>query len=292
MQRQLLIRGIEGLGDAILQRPFVRAAIARWPEVYLETAWPQVYKDMPTLKVVRNRTPLYVYRKNMDRFLGWSTIAGTHDLIHLSFAQSHKGFQATLGEQLPLENTPYLFDIPDFGPCPIEHGGRPLAVVRPVTLRTEWTGPSRNPKPEYIALIAARLMATHYVVAIGDTEPGREWLVGDCPPNHLALLKGELSVEKLLALIQHASICVGGVGFMTVAAIAARTPIYTVLGGLGRHNSIERITDPRMDLACAGFAVPDNFCLCDKLDHDCDKTITGLLPKFAAWWANVTAAAH
>ena len=84
---------------------------------------------------------------------------------------------------LKVKFDPALFDLPDMGPSPVT-SDRPIAVIRPVTVRTEWRNEARNPRPEYIAAIAAELMATHTVVAVADLAPGQEWVVGELPPAH------------------------------------------------------------------------------------------------------------
>ena len=177
---------------------------------------------------------------------------------------------------------PALFVLPDMGSAPIE-SERPIAVVRPVTVRSEWKNEARNPRPEYVAAIAAELMATHTVVAVADLEEGQEWLIGELPPAHHYFVFGELPVRELLALVRDADIVVGGVGWIVPAGLALQVKTFVVLGGHGGHNAPEKIIDRRLDLSRIGFAMPENFCRCMNMLHQCDKTISGPVGQFYRW---------
>jgi hypothetical protein len=185
---------------------------------------------------------------------------------------------------------PALFDLPDMGPSPII-SDRPIAVVRPVTVRSEWRNEARNPRPEYVNVLAAELMATHTVVAIADLAPGEEWLIGQLPPAHHHFVAGELAVRELLALVRDADIIIGGVGWIVPAGLALKVKTFIVLGGHGGHNAPEKITDPRLDLRHIGFAIPENFCRCTNMLHNCDKRIADPLGQFSRWLRNTRAAA-
>src|SRR4029077_13079478 len=121
---------------------------------------------------------------------------------------------------MPLEGEPFVYELPDFGPAPVDSGGRPIAVIRPATVRKEWRNEARNPLPEYISWCAQELKRTHFVVSVADLSPGHEWLVNGAETTvHQAFHKGELNVERLLALTAAADIVVGGIGWVTLAAI-------------------------------------------------------------------------
>ena len=276
----LLIKGMCGLGDNILQRPFVRA-VGNIRPVFLETPWPQLYKDISVTPVRSGQRfrGLRTQWKNLNG-VGELPIApsGIEQTRHVSYHETTGSYQQAMEFVLPLGNVPYRFDLPDYGPSPIKI--KPIALVRPVTVRREWHNELRNPLPEYIEQIASRLMATHHVVLIADLVDREEWVVGPLPPHHKALLNGELSVTELMSLVAASDLCIGGIGWLTIAAIAYHRPVFTVLGGMGRHNSIERITDARMDLSLCGWAVPDRFCRCSDMLHNCDKKIANLEENF------------
>ncbi|MBS0244527.1 MAG: hypothetical protein JSS20_20335, partial [Proteobacteria bacterium] len=84
----LVIRGMNGLGDNLHQRPFVRAAAAREP-VYLSTPWPQLVADLPNVKPVRSGTTLRTQQKNERRgFVGWHTPPTGAKTIQLGYGSA------------------------------------------------------------------------------------------------------------------------------------------------------------------------------------------------------------
>lgn len=292
--RPLLVRGMWGLGDNIFQRPFVRAAAAQY-EVWLETPWPELYADLD-IRFVRRERKLRTQQKNMARQGAdrWSRPLPMREMT-VSYASHLAATSVIRGMEHRWSNfrvgfDPALFDLPDMGPAPVQFD-RPIAVVRPVTVRSEWRNEARNPRPEYVAAIAAELMATHTVVAIADLAPGHEWVVGEPPPAHRYFVHGELSVCELLALVRDADIVIGGGGWIVPAALALKVNTFIVLGGHGAHNAPEKITDPRLDLSRIGFAYPEHFCQCTNMLHDCDKVIADPVGQFYRWWGSSRAAA-
>ncbi|HMA71182.1 MAG TPA: hypothetical protein VKP67_06805 [Xanthobacteraceae bacterium] len=294
MRSPLLIRGMWGLGDNIYARPFVRAATQRY-DIWLETPWPELYEDL-NIRFVYGSRRLRTQLKNIARQPPnrWSkpplarrefTVSYGADISSMSIIEAlERRFQ-----MLGVEFDPGLFDLPDIGFCNIASG--PIAVVRPPTVRKEWRNEARNPRPEYIAAIAAELMATHTVVCIADLAPDQEWLVGELPPAYLHYDCGELNVRQLLGLVRVADVVVGGVGWIVPMGLALRTKTFIVLGGHGGHNAPEKITDPRLDLSRIGFAMPEKFCRCTNMLHNCDKTIADVVGQFDRWSTNFRIAA-
>ena len=294
MRWPLLIRGMWGLGDNIYSRPFVRAAAARY-DVWLETPWPELYEDLGIRFVCGSRR-LRTQQKNIARQPAsrWSN----PPTIRREFTVSYGGELGRMGIVAALERRyqlvgvefdPSLFDLPETGSCDIASG--PIAVIRPVTVRSEWRNEARNPRPEYVAAIAAALMATHTVICIADLAPEQEWLVGDLPPAHFHLIRGELSIRELVALLRAADVIVGGVGWIVPAGLALRTKTFVVLGGHGGHNAPEKITDPRLDLSRISFAMPEKFCRCTNMMHNCDKAIADVVGQFERWSTSLQQAA-
>jgi len=285
--RQILIRGPWGLGDNCYQRPFVRAAAEEY-ELWLDTPWPELYEDLD-VRFVRGARKLRTQTDNIalqseDR---WSRPLGyirEYQLHYTNLAASSiiRSLEKRWSVRLGVGFDPALFDLPDMGPSPVK-SERPIAVIRPVTLRTEWCNPARNPKPEYVNALAAELMSTHTVVAVASLAEGHEWAVGNLPPAHHYFVHGELAVRELLALVRDADIAVGGVGWIVPAVLALKTNAFIVLGGHGGHNAPEKITDPRLDLSRIGFAIPDRFCRCTHMPHNCEKTITDPVGQFSNW---------
>ena len=51
------------------------------------------------------------------------------------------------------------------------------------------------------------------------------------PPHNLARLRGESTVNQLMAMVRDAAVVVGGVGWIVPAAIAMKTAAFIVLAG-------------------------------------------------------------
>lgn len=278
---------MKGLGDNIYQRIFVRAA-ASCRTVWLETPWPELYADLPGVRCVKAPTQLRTQAKNIARQPPprWHRApAGARPLRmgygHASMTQT--GIIGAMEALLPLAGAPFVMDLPNFGPSRSCFARKPIAIVRPVTVRSEWRNEARNPRPDYVAAIAAELMRDYHVVSIADLAPGQEWLVEPAPPAHERFHHGELAFPDLMALVQSAALIVGGVGWIVPAAIAAQVPAFIVLGGQGGHNAPDKITDRRMDLSRIGWAWPDRYCRCADMRHACDKRIHDPLAQFATW---------
>jgi hypothetical protein len=277
-----------GLGDNIYSRPFVRAAAVQYG-VYLDTPWPELYADLD-IKFVRGSRKLRTQQNNMARQPPerWSQPPLVIRQVTISYPDLAASSIIQSLEQrwwaLRIGFDPVLFSLPDMGPSPIV-SDKPIAIVRPVTVRTEWHNEARHPRPEYIAALADTLMATHNVIAVADLAPGQEWTIGELPPAHRYFLHGELAVRELLALVRDADIVIGGVGWIVPAGLALKVKTFVVLGGQGGHNGPAKITDPRLDLSRIGFAIPEAFCRCTSMMHNCDKTIADLFGQFGRWIA-------
>lgn len=267
----MLIKSMHGLGDSIYCRAFVK----KYPGAHVETPWPEIFSDLP-VKFVKPSTLLRTQRKNMARHVEWVRNPGGR-VLNIAYRNMPiiEGLRRSFGCD------PGEFDLPDFGPSPVE--GR-YVVVRPATVREEWRADTRNPDPQYIASAAAEMRRRGYqVVSVADLEPGKEWALDPLPPADIQFHKGELAVEQLLTLVQHADAVLGGIGWIVPASIAAKVPAWIICGGQGGYNSPEHITDPCMDLSRISFAVPDNFCRCTLKQHACDKRIADHDARFAAW---------
>jgi hypothetical protein len=275
--KQLIIAGMQGLGDNIFQRPFIKALSRDW-DVFLETAWPELYSDLP-VKFVNPQTRLRTQAKNAARSkIEWAARpSGCKQVKRNSYVNAFRGGRSIIAgmeESFGIKLNAADFDLP---PLPlVAKNDKPLAFVRPVTLRREWFNAARNPDPKYIADIVETLRSTHYIVAVADIEPGAEWLVG--PPlrvNH-DFTSGELKVMDMLALLGASDLVIGGVGWIVPASIALKRHCFVVLGGQGGHNAPDKILDRRLDCSRIGFAMPENFCRCTSMRHNCDKTISNL----------------
>lgn len=284
---RVLIKGMWGLGDNVFARPFIRAACEKY-DVFLQTPWPELYEDLP-IRFVRVDRRLRTQQKNVDRqpALRWHKPPKGARSIQVNYGRRLKSgtIVGAIGEcfaALGVKWTSSPFDLPAFSPPPFI-ARRPIAIVRPATLRKEWLNQARNPLPQYLGELSRKLAETHEVVAVADLADGEEWLDGEMPFAHRFYVKGELDLRSLLALVQAADVMVGGVGWIVPVSIACRRKAFVVLGGNGGHNHPTKITDPRMDLSRIGFAWPPQFCSCTDSLHACTKTIPDLMAQFDRW---------
>jgi hypothetical protein len=275
--RPLYVEGMKGLGDNIYQRAFVKV-LAQQRDVYLATPWPELYEDLP-VRFVHMTTPLRTQAKNLRRQIReWTAKPANPQLIQPSYGG---GLSIVQGMERRFGCAPVEFDLPRFEN--VIDAAKPICVVRPATVRNEWCAPARNPNPEYIAQAVEALRRDYFIVSVADLQEGAEIALEPLPYADLRLHAGELGVKQLLGLVQAASLVVGGVGWIVPACIAAKTPLFCILGGNGGYNAPEKITDPRMQLDHIGFARPDNYCMCDRMTHKCDKTISNLDEQLGAF---------
>lgn len=284
MRPSVVVQGMKGLGDNIYERAFIKRLAANSAhDVYVETPWPELFEDL-RVRFLHAGTGLRTQAANLARQGAdrWSPRpARVARTIRVSYgAPCLRQGSIVQAMEACFRVAPAEWDLPAF---PAFVRDRPVAMVRPVTERTEWHNSARNPLPQYVAQVAADLMHDYHVVSVADVAGGAEWLVGEPPPAHERFHAGELRVRELLGLVASAAVVVGGVGWIVPAAIAARTPAFVIHGGHGGHNARERITDARMDLSHVAFAEPDHFCRCDQMRHPCAKTNSHLAEQWAAF---------
>lgn len=276
----LFIDGMLGMGDTIYQRAFVKQLP---PGTYIKTAWPELYEDL-AVRPVRSDTTLRTQRKNEFRstavFYPSPSMRQTKRVFYGPSELRRGSIFDAMRSQFSV--TPAALDLPSFGPAQFTHQ-KPIAVIRPATVRSEWRSDSRNPDPDYLVRVSRILRQNFCVISVADLQVGEEWLVGEEPEADLKLHSGELSIKELMRLVEHAAVVVTPVGWALPAAIAYKTPVYVVAGGRGGHNAPEIVTDPAMDLSKVGWAIPDNYCRCEEWDHHCDKRISNFDSKFEAW---------
>lgn len=275
-----LIIGMNGLGDSIYQRPYVRWLAGRH-DVYLANSWPQLYADLP-VRFVRHPLRLRTQEKNVRALPPdtWSEPPPRTPRSYLGYELSDPrdnvftDMDRHTGRRGPIE-----LDLPPLPPCPVE-SDRPIAVVRPVTERGEWLNQARNCDPRYVAEAAQILAAEGFhVVSVADLQRGIEMLRGPAPYADTVLHRGELAVDELMALVAGAAVVVGPIGWILPACLATRTPCVLVGGGHGKYNRPERLTDPRLDLRRVRWIMPRPQCMCADMRHRCHKRIAGFAPR-------------
>lgn len=276
----LFFEGMYGLGDNIYQRAFLR----HYPGAYLRTPWPELYSDLE-IHCVRSETVLRTQQKNENRtdctFFRPPENSCLKRIFYGPMELAKGSIINAFRQQFNVSGT-LVFDLPHFDNMhPSIPAGRRIAVIRPVTERSEWKSGSRNPDPYYLVLAAQILREQgFFVVSVADIEPGIEWIVGPEPSVDLALHHGEISITTLCALYRRAACVVSSVGFSVPMAIASHTPLIVVGGGRGGHNAPEIITDPAMSLEKTRWLLPDHYCRCTSASHQCDKVISHFEEKF------------
>jgi hypothetical protein len=251
------VRIMNGLGDAIYHRPFIKDLCRKGEDVWLDTRWPDVFSDLP----IKAGAPQGVF----------------HRPFYNSRSLCFGNILNAIGKAFPpLEQ--FDFDLPAF---PKPQGRDRYAVLRAPVLRNDFYAPARNPDMAYIAQ-AVRLLQDEgiWVIGVANIQPIREWLDGDAPPVDQAYWHGELSIPDLLGLVAGAALVLGGPGWQVPAALAARVPCLVINGGTGANNAIAKLTDPRIEGARIAAIQPDRFCNCQEQVHDCDKTISDFPMRF------------
>lgn len=286
---KVFVKCMQGIGDLIYSRPFVKK-LAKEPntEVYLDPVIPELFKDIPGLNFVDPGTPKYrtqqkLYSTSKTEYVELPTVDRTITYGYNRPELKRHGIVSHMEHAFGFSPSPVIdFSLPywQMDESYIRgriRGNQNIAIIRPATVRTEWQCSSRNPEPDYINWCTRILNdAGYFTISIADCQEGVEWIEGDEPPAQLKLHKGELGILGTLNLIHQADVVVGGSGFIIPASVSAKTNLFVIFGGRGEYDNPRTVFDPRMNLKKIGWVMPDNFCRCNQMDHQCDKIITKL----------------
>lgn len=292
MPEKVYFDAMHGIGDNINQRCFIKALAKQGKEIWLRTPLPEIYAGIPNVHFVKTNTPLRTQKKNEQHTAvtfepeppgvprqrifygnGHLQAGGIFDAMQQQFGTAPDKMDLP---RYPAPNIP----VPD---------GKPIAVIRPTTERTEWHNASRGPLNKYVDEVSRMLaLRGFHVISIADNEPGKEWIPDLEPFAHRKLHNGQLSITQMLALVDRADIILTGACVVMHAALAYQKPMICLQGGNGGNNHHVKVTDPRcMDLSRSLFVYPDNYCHCQEMKHSCDKTINGLADKVQPFIDNV-----
>lgn len=281
MPQKFYFDGMHGIGDNINQRCFIKALAEKGHEIWLKTPLPEIYSDIPGIHFVRANSPLRTQQKSEKNSLiqfvpeppGIPRRRVFYGNNHLLKGSIFDAMQEQFG------TAPALLDLPSYEPANIAiPSGKPLAVVRATTERTEWHNSSRGPLNLHIDEVS-RMLAIRgfHVISVADVQEGKEWIPDGEPCAHRKFHHGELSIWQMLALVEQADIVLTGPCVIMHAALAYERPMICLGGGNGGNNHHSKVTDPRcMDLSRSLFVYPDNYCRCQDMKHNCDKTISNL----------------
>jgi hypothetical protein len=275
VEPKVQIRAMEGLGDNIYTRAAVRSYVKRNGPVYLFTPWPQLFWDLPEVLVSPRETPFRTQIENLQRVDSATWHYPPLGLRELGCAYSPHGNPTALEAMtrwLGVSGDPIDFSMPvrpEWDEPWMDDLPRPLGIVHPPSVRSEWVNTSRNPKPEYIQAVIDATPEVHWV-SLGWNAPGVEWYDGGNPRQIARRFDaGELRLEQMLALVSRASVALCGPCFLLPMAAALGVPVFTVFGGSYRP---EFLIDPRMG-PHVGHVAPSPFCACLQHDHACNKEI-------------------
>jgi hypothetical protein len=272
------VTGFEGMGDTVYMRGPLKKLLAREKLVYLTNPWPQFFWDLPDVKMVRpTGCTLRTQVENINAMpestwcdeppgLRWFQYSYHNDLLSrgatpISVFMSQFAVTDPIDFSLPVN--------PRWMTARIASLPRPLAVVHPPCVRSEWPNPSRNPRMEYLQAVLDDRRDLHWV-SVGWTQAGKEWPDGE-PLRGVGTHfdHGELSIEELCALIGAARLVLCGPSFPLPLSAALGTPVLCIFGGSMPPRCL---VDPRMGRR-VGYAAPEPFCACFSHSHNCNKII-------------------
>ena len=287
-RKNLVVRGLRGLGDNINQRAFLKELDFPF---YLDTPWPELYSDFSNIQFLKCSTPLRTQNKNLARQPETLFVEPPkQDMVELQVQYGSRDLQKGSVYQKLSQIfggvRPKSFDLPRFSwPQQVERCPK-VAVIRPATIRKEWAAVSRNPLPEYLAEVSEQLIyAGWWVVSVADLEDNQEWILEPVPFANQKFHQGELGIKDLLGLCQGATALCGGHGWLTHLALVEKKPMLCVMGGFLGDNEPSKMADPAfMDVSSVTFLIPDHPCMCTTMTHvACDKRISNFKEKAQAW---------
>lgn len=282
MLEELYIKTLNGFGDTIHIRPIVRALRRRWDVIGVTCSWPELFVDLD-VRMIRPDTHLRTQAKHVQRSADLYTmmpIRSNTRVMNLRYHARELEHGVTILESLEksagLPRQPGLFmDLPKFDAPRITQllADVDYVVVRPVTERREWLNSARNCLPQYIVEAARRARAAgFFLVSIADLSGTDEWAVPPLPEADVLFHRGELMPAELVELVRRSAGVISSSGWPTVMCQATGTPLFNPLGGMGGHNAPEVVTDPRVKHRIR-FVKPRHYCMCNVMQHDCDRAI-------------------
>jgi hypothetical protein len=273
------------LGDAFYARPFVREAIRRFGDVYVQTSWPWVFSDLavkPTKRV--GGLAVQAHHGELVSAEVWHPEPPTAKRIPLRYRWNHLKAHSAIRDmeersRIGLGRVNVRLGHPPLPPSPL---AGEYAVIRPPAARLDYPGPAREPDPAYLAEAADALHARGLkVVTVGAWLPGLEEPSGAVYAD-VRYENGELPLPDLCALVAGASVVVSGPCWLLPFALAANVPMVLIAGGCGTRNSPRALVDHRIDTGLITWLKPDRYCMCGRRLHNCPKEISDFTEKLGA----------
>lgn len=264
----MIIKTMSGLGDCIYLRPVLRELLHFMPStrIQLITSWPQVFTDLVTKFIKPKEMYLRTQNDNINLFdksfwQPWQepqhilNYLGENCSITGSFCRQLLGCQPTVLDNSWLSTQVY-------------NTTKPLCLIRPTTLRTEWFITTRGPKPEYLQRFVDQYRDKYYIVSIANIKKDQEYY--EKKLEGCAEYIENTTFAETFALFSSASLIVCSVSFWVPMALALNKPAICIYGG---HESPSKIVDSRIRRDNYKELVPPQFCNCHKRVHNCNKDI-------------------
>lgn len=285
----IIINGMFGIGDNLHQRAVLKE-LMKTNEVWLGTCHVALYHDLidKGLKIWFRNTRLHAQARtienevtsypnayvqapnNMPRYKLWYNkpdIDKYGSILGAMFG--------TLGLAIP-DRPDFSLPVPDkwreelHRYIPRWDTRKPVMIYRPIVLRKEWPGASRNPDVDVYNTLYRSIRERFFVISIACLKTDVEWIVGPEQDADLKLHNGELNFEMMSALFSESNLVFSGAGFAPILAQSVGTPCAIIYGGRESY----RTTD------CMGAHLsptlgidPIQPCNCHHHAHACNKQI-------------------
>jgi hypothetical protein len=283
----IFVTGHFGIGDNLHQRAVMRE-LMKQNDVWLHTCHFELYHDLIAkgLKLILRPTGLHAQGKTILREQSLFADAmfpnpplgarrcniGYPKVLIDEHGSILEAMFSCVGLKMP-ERPDFSLPIkPEWrtAATQFDTGGKPLMVLRPIVIRKEWDGRSRNPDLKAYDELYRSIRDNFFVVSIADLAPSREWIDGPEQEVDVKLHAGELSFPEMAALFASADLVFCNAGFAPVLAQAVGTPVAVVYGGRESFRTTQRIGT---HLAPTLPIDPINPCDCHANSHGCDKRI-------------------
>lgn len=269
----MIIKTMSGLGDCIYMRPMIRKLPAHG--LSLITPWPQVFQDLGPIKFVY---PKYERLRTQSDNIAKFPIDFWHPYqepdLQPKYIIPEEGIvqafcKCFLGHQPKWLNNDWEPQTQWLGPNPFPRAEKPICLIRPTTLRSEWMTTSRGPNPDYLQRFVDQYKSKYYIVSIASIKEGQEWyekkLVG-CDE----YIEDSPTFEKTYHMFFTADLIVCSVSFWVPMALAMNKKTICIYGG---HVPPSKIADSRIKRPNYRELVPEPFCACYQNVHKCNKNI-------------------
>lgn len=269
MNNPILARGMGGIGDTLHTRAIVRKWIERGHTVYLQTSYPEWFWDMrgKGLYCLPLKSDLRHAKRN-EQGADYDDVAAPAGALERQVwytprrIEHHGSFLKAMAEFADADGAddislPIKADWRSLARVALESSGyqfdRPLLIVRPPTLRSEWINRNRNPLPSVMPELLEAIRARYFVIGVADLSPGNEWLDGDesaAMTFDATFLHGQLHVTTQAAIMAFpGSTVLAASGYPLVLGKA--TWAWTI-GVFGGHDAEHWVAD--------GCPIPARWC--------------------------------